>query len=142
MKALKMEGQMDSWNDERLDELSQRMDDGFKTARKDLALVRTELKRDIAEVRTELKGDMAQLKTELKGDVAQLKGNLAGVKTGLEEDIAEVKDDLKAEMGEVKGALLDLNKRFDRLLLALMVAGLTFGITVLGVAGGVIVKLT
>lgn len=128
MKALKMEGQMDSWSDERLDELGRRVDDGFKTARKDLALV----------------------KTELKGDIAQLKGDLAGVEAGLEEDIAGVKDDLKGlkeavagcatkeELGDFKG---DLNKRFDRLQFAMMVAGFTFGITTLGTLGGVLVKL-
>lgn len=90
MKALKMEGRMDSWNDERLDELGRRVDDGFRAARNDLA---------------------------------------------------SVKDELKAEMGEGKGALGDLNKRFDRLHFALTGAGLTFGVTILGTLGGVLVRL-
>jgi hypothetical protein len=30
MEALKMEDRVDSWNDDRLDELSRRMDEGFK----------------------------------------------------------------------------------------------------------------
>jgi hypothetical protein len=33
MEALKMEDRVDSWNDDRLDELSRRMDDGFKEMR-------------------------------------------------------------------------------------------------------------
>jgi hypothetical protein len=37
MEALKMETPMDSWNDERLDELSRRMDEGFKEMREGFA---------------------------------------------------------------------------------------------------------
>jgi hypothetical protein len=33
MEALEMERPMDSWNDERLDEMSRRMDEGFKEMR-------------------------------------------------------------------------------------------------------------
>jgi histidinol phosphatase-like enzyme len=36
MEALKMETPMDRWNDDRLDELSRRMDDGFKQVNADM----------------------------------------------------------------------------------------------------------
>lgn len=36
MKLLEMEKPMDSWNDERLDEMSRRMDDGFKEMREEM----------------------------------------------------------------------------------------------------------
>jgi len=36
MKSLEMERPMDSWNDERLDELSRRMDAGFKEMREEM----------------------------------------------------------------------------------------------------------
>jgi tRNA A-37 threonylcarbamoyl transferase component Bud32 len=39
MAVLKMERPMDSWNDERLDELSRRMDDGFREMREGFARV-------------------------------------------------------------------------------------------------------
>jgi hypothetical protein len=39
MEALKMERPMDNWNDDRLDELSRRMDDGFKEMREGFARV-------------------------------------------------------------------------------------------------------
>lgn len=39
MTVLKMEKPMDSWNDERLDELSRRMDEGFKEMREGFARV-------------------------------------------------------------------------------------------------------
>jgi hypothetical protein len=37
METLEMERPMDSWNDERLDEMSRRMDDGFKEMREGFA---------------------------------------------------------------------------------------------------------
>jgi hypothetical protein len=36
MKSLEMERPMDSWNDERLDELSRRMDAGFREMREEM----------------------------------------------------------------------------------------------------------
>jgi hypothetical protein len=39
MKLLEMEKPMDSWNDERLDEMSRRMDDGFKEMREGFARI-------------------------------------------------------------------------------------------------------
>jgi hypothetical protein len=36
MKALEMERPMDSWNDERLDEMSRRMDEGFRELREEM----------------------------------------------------------------------------------------------------------
>jgi hypothetical protein len=36
MKSLEMERPMDSWNDERLDEMSRRMDAGFKELREEM----------------------------------------------------------------------------------------------------------
>lgn len=39
MTVLKMERPMDSWNDERLDEMSRRMDEGFKEMREGFARI-------------------------------------------------------------------------------------------------------
>jgi hypothetical protein len=39
MKSLEMERPMDSWNDERLDEMSRRMNEGFKEMREGFARI-------------------------------------------------------------------------------------------------------
>ena len=44
----------------------------------------------------------------------------------------------KAEMGEVKADLVRLNEKFDRLLYALGVGGISFGIAVFGTLGGLV----
>jgi predicted nuclease with TOPRIM domain len=50
MGALEMEETLDSWNDDRLDELSRRMDEGFKEMREGFARVDREMKEGFARV--------------------------------------------------------------------------------------------
>src|SRR5690349_4954627 len=58
MESLEMERPMDSWNDERLDEMSRRMDDGFKEMREGFArmVTRDEMKELIASINTRFDG--------------------------------------------------------------------------------------
>jgi hypothetical protein len=65
MEALKMERPMDSWNDERLDELSRRMDEGFKEMREGFArmVTREEMKELIASINAQserIEGEMKE----------------------------------------------------------------------------------
>jgi hypothetical protein len=55
MEALKMDPQTNSWNDDRLDELSRRTDEGFKEMREGFARVDREMK--------EIKDGFAQVPT-------------------------------------------------------------------------------
>lgn len=52
---------MESWNDERLDELSRRLDDGFKEMREGFARVDREMKEGFARVDGEMKDGFAQV---------------------------------------------------------------------------------
>jgi hypothetical protein len=121
MEAIEMERQMDSWNDERLDELSRRVDTGF----------------------AKVDGRFERLEGEMKEGIAKVatKEEIGGLAT--KEELGEVRVEvrgLKGEMGEVKGELRTLNQRFDRLLHALMVAGVGFGISMFAAVGGFIVS--
>ena len=51
---LEKEGTMESWNDERLDELSGRMDTGFKEMREGFARVDREMKEGFAQINRKL----------------------------------------------------------------------------------------
>lgn len=104
-----MESEMDSWNDERLDELSGRMDEGF---------VKVDQRFDRIDQRFD--------KIDQRFD--KIDQRFERVAT-------------KEEMGEVKGELRHLNERFDRLLHALMVGGLSFGIAIFATVGGLLVAL-
>ena len=83
---------MDSWNDERLDELSRRTDEGFK---------------------------------EMREGFNEMREGFA----------------TREEMGEVKEGIQLLNSKLDRLAHSLMVAGLSFGISMFALFGSLLVAL-
>jgi hypothetical protein len=104
MEALKMERQMDNWNDDRLDELSGRMDDGFAT-------VDREMKEGFAKVDQEIKEGFARVDREMKEGFAR-------VDREMKEGFARAAT--KSELGEVKGDLRRLADKVDRLQLVLI----------------------
>jgi hypothetical protein len=55
MEALKMEKPVDNWNDDRLDELSRRMDDGFTKVDEHFVRFEQEMKEGFAELRGEIR---------------------------------------------------------------------------------------
>jgi hypothetical protein len=62
---LEKEGNVESWNDERLDELSGRVDSGFKEMREGFARVDREMKEGFARVDREVKEGFAQINRRL-----------------------------------------------------------------------------
>jgi hypothetical protein len=69
MEALKMEDRVDSWNDDRLDELSGRMDDGFKQ-------VNSDMKEGFARVDRDMKEGFARVDRDMKEGFAELRGEM------------------------------------------------------------------
>jgi hypothetical protein len=97
---------MDNWNDDRLDELSNRVDEGFKETRE----------------------GFARVDREMKEGFACVDQRFAGVAT-------------REEMGEVKEGVQLLNSKLDRLAHSLMVAGLSFGISMFAAFASLLVAL-
>jgi len=58
---LEKEADVESWNDERMDELSRRMDDGFKEMREGFARVDREMKEGFTRIDGEMKVGFAQV---------------------------------------------------------------------------------
>lgn len=145
---------MDSWNDERLDELSGRVDAGFARVDQRFERLEGEVKEGFAKidrrferVEAEIKGlaTKDELKDGLKG--LATKDELKGLATKEELKGLATKDELKplatkSELGEVKVELRSLNEKFDRLLLVLMAGGVSLGITVLATLAGLVVTQT
>jgi DNA anti-recombination protein RmuC len=59
-----METVREAWTDERLDDLTKRVDEGFRDAREDLRSCRGEMKIDSNSIRTEMKAGFASLRAE------------------------------------------------------------------------------
>ena len=89
---------MDNWNDDRLDELSDRVDDGFKEMREGFARVDREMK----------------------------------------EGFGRVDREMKAGFAEVRGEMRYVGERVDRLAHAMMVGGISFGLTALATIAGLV----
>lgn len=90
---------MDNWNDNRLDELSSRVDEGFKEMREGFARADREMK----------------------------------------DGFGRVDQEMKAGFAEVRGEMRYLGERVDRLAHALMVGGVSFGLTAFATIAGLIV---
>jgi len=58
----------ESWTDERLDDLKEHMDEGFKEVKGEIREVKAELK----STRIELKEEIAATRIELKGEIGKL----------------------------------------------------------------------
>jgi hypothetical protein len=58
---LEKEGTVESWNDERMDELSRRVDDGFKEMREGFTRVDREMKEGFSRVDREMKEGFARV---------------------------------------------------------------------------------
>jgi len=107
MEALKMERQMDNWNDARPDELNRRVDEGFK------------------------KVDEGFKEVDKRSE--QVDKRFEQVDKRFEQvDKRFDKCATKEELGEVKGAVLRLNDKFDRLYNLLLVGMGSLSITLLG----------
>lgn len=92
-----MERPMDSWNDERLDELSRRMDEGFKEMREGFARI-----------------DQRFEQTASRAETNEV-------------------------IGEVKAEIRLIHDKLDRLTHALMVGGVSFGLTMFATLGGLLI---
>ena len=110
MEALEMERPMTEWNDDRLDELNGRVNDGFIAVDKRFEQVNERFIR--------LEGEM--------------KEGFAKVDERFEETAT------REEMGEVKADIRSLSERFDRLLHGLLVISWGFAGTVLAAVIGLI----
>ncbi|TMK57460.1 MAG: hypothetical protein E6G51_06790 [Actinobacteria bacterium] len=69
---LEKEADVESWNDERMDELSRRVDDGFKEMREGFVRVDREMKEGFARVDREMKEGSTRVDREMKVGFAQV----------------------------------------------------------------------
>jgi hypothetical protein len=118
MEVLMMENEVSNWNDDRLDELNRRVNEGF--IRLDQRFVRLE---------GEMKEGFAKVDREMKEGFARVDKRFEQVDKRFEqvasrEELGELKLASREEMGEVKAQLERLTGRMDRfygLLIVVMV---------------------
>lgn len=67
-----------AWTDERLDDLSRRMDAGFDRVDADIRELRAELRNGLGGVRTELGDGLGGLGAELRGEIGAFRTEIRG----------------------------------------------------------------
>ena len=79
MQTLEMEKPMDNWNDDRLDELNRRVDEGFTKVDQRFERVEKEMKDGFAQVNRDMKEGFAQVDREMKEGAAELRGQMGNL---------------------------------------------------------------
>lgn len=128
----------ETWTDERLGDLNQRVDEGFKETRAEFRAVRSEMQTEFQAVRAEMKGEFQAVRAEMKAEFqavrAEMKAEFRAVRAEMKGEFQA----LRTEMGEVRA---EINA------LARVVAQLAYGLIgtllvgFLGIAATLVVKL-
>jgi hypothetical protein len=83
-----------TWTDERLDDLSNRMDAGFERVDRDIRDLRSEMRTEIGGLRVEMRDAIGGLRGELGGEIVALRSTIlhtgGGIMIGLVGVIAAV----------------------------------------------------
>ncbi|HET8565916.1 MAG TPA: hypothetical protein VFL77_05530 [Solirubrobacterales bacterium] len=121
MEALTMEGKVSSWNDDRLDELNRRVDEGFVRVDNRLIRLEGEMKEGFAKVDREMKEGFGKVDREMK------------------EGFGKVDREMKEGFAELRGEMGHLGDRFDRLLNTLVLIAWSFVGTLVAALAAVLV---
>jgi hypothetical protein len=105
-----------AWTDQRLDDLSHRVDAGFVRVDADLRELRSEVGRLRSELRSEFREAIGGLRSEMRREIGGLRRELRG-------EVGGLRSELRGEVGSLRGDIDALR------------------ITLLRVGGGVIVGL-
>jgi hypothetical protein len=97
-----MESMRATWTDERLDDLTHRIDDGFDRVDKDLRDLRHEMREEFASVRTEMRAEFASV----RGDSNQQAGSLREEMQAMGSEINARFDSLQRAMIQFGGSMI------------------------------------
>ena len=71
----------ESWTDERLDDLSKRVDDGFKEMRAEFGLVRSEMREEIGLMRSEMREEFGLVRSEMREEIGSVRSEVGSVRS-------------------------------------------------------------
>ncbi len=108
-----------SWTDERLDDLSAKVDQGFVRVEACICDTRTELKAELVSLQGEMKEEFAAVRSEMREEFAavrqEMKEEFAAVRQEMKEGSAAVRSDMKEGFGRIERRLDDQQKTINRM---------------------------
>jgi len=118
----------EKWTDERLDDLSRKVDDGFARVDSDIRELRVEVKHQGASLRTEMSAGFQRVETNLEkkidGTRTDLEKKIDGTRTDLEKKIDGMKTDLEKKIDGIERDLSIINRTIYGAVATLIVAQL------------------
>lgn len=114
-----------AWNDERLDELSGRVDRGFARVDAELRDLRTEMREEFRDVRAEMRGEFSAVRGEMSGEFSAVRGEMSG---GFSAVRGEMSDGFNAVNARIDG----LHAMIFRLCIVMMVGMASLVATLIG----------
>jgi hypothetical protein len=100
----------ETWTDERLDDLSKKVDDGFARLDGDIREVREEIKSQGDSLRAEIKNQGDSLRGEIKNQGDSLRGEMSDQGDSLRGEMSDQGNSLRGEMNALRA---EMNARFD-----------------------------
>jgi ElaB/YqjD/DUF883 family membrane-anchored ribosome-binding protein len=71
----------EAWTDERLDDLTKRVDEGFVETRTEFRAVRSEMQTEFQAVRSEMRGEFQAVRAEMKAEFQAVRAEIGEVRS-------------------------------------------------------------
>jgi hypothetical protein len=88
-----------TWTDERLDDLSNRMDAGFERVDRDIRDLRSDMRAEIGGLRGEMRDEIGGLRGEMRDAIGGLRGEMRDAIGGLRGEMRDAIGGLRGELG-------------------------------------------
>ncbi len=93
----------ETWTDERLGDLSHRVDGGFEEVGREFKAQRLEMKTEFAAVRSEMQAEFAAVRSEMQAE-------FAAVRSEMKAEFAAVRSEMRTEFAAVRAEMAALNR--------------------------------
>jgi hypothetical protein len=114
-----------AWNDERLDDLTGRMDDGFARIDGEIRNLRTEMREEFKDLRTEMREEFKDVRAEMREEFKD-------VRTEMQTGFIEVRSEMQAGFAQVRVEIDGMRQMMFRLCLVMIVSLASLIVTLIG----------
>jgi len=103
-----MEAMRETWTDERLDDLTHRVDEGFNRMDREFQAVRLEMRTEFAAVRGEMRVESAAIRAEIGLSRSDLTGQVEVTRSDLTGQIEVTRSDLSGQIAALNRTMLQV----------------------------------
>jgi hypothetical protein len=86
----------EAWTDERLDDLNQKVDNGFEEMRTEFQAVRGEMREEFQAVRSEMREEFQAVRSEIQSEFQAVRGEIRTELQGFRGELGEIRTEMGA----------------------------------------------